>query len=119
MERRVRQHLINKTGKKDWSVFAKALCRSWDCCCGFPYDCKCCFDYYFNVKKILYQVQEQQDYFYRFLILQSANSTDYKGKKYKKDGRTLAADIQMQVTWSTSQNVKGLTAFSVDWTAIM
>jgi len=58
-KRRVRRHLIKKAGKEDWCAFAKALCRSWDGCHGFPYDCKCCFDIYFNAQEILQQVLEQ------------------------------------------------------------
>ena len=57
-KKRVRRHLINKAGKEDWCVFAKALCKSWNGCHGFPYDCKCCFDDYFNVKLIVQQVLE-------------------------------------------------------------
>ena len=57
-QKRVRRHLINKAGKEDWCVFVKALCMSWDSCRGFPYDCKCCFDNYFNIKEIIQQVLE-------------------------------------------------------------
>ncbi|TSA57051.1 hypothetical protein D4R42_02365 [bacterium] len=58
-KKRVRRHLIEKAGKEDWCIFAKALCGSYNSCIGFPYDCKCCFDYYFNGKEILQQVLEQ------------------------------------------------------------
>ena len=58
-KKRVRRHLIEKAGKEDWSIFAKALCGSSNSCSGFPYACKCCFDYYFNGKEILQQVLKQ------------------------------------------------------------
>ena len=57
--RRVRQHLINKAGKEDWCIFVRALCKSWNRCRGFPYDCICCFENSFNVKEIIKQVLEQ------------------------------------------------------------
>ena len=57
-KRRVRHHLIKNAGKEDWRVFVKALCMSWDSCREFPYDCKFCFDNYFNAKEIIQQVLE-------------------------------------------------------------
>jgi len=57
-KKRVRRHLIKKAGKEDWCIFAKALCGSCNSCSGFPYDCKCCFDNYFNAKEIIQQVLE-------------------------------------------------------------
>ena len=53
---RARRHLVYKAGKADWCIFAKALCGSWNICSGYPFDCKCCFDYYFNGKKIRQQI---------------------------------------------------------------
>lgn len=58
-KKRARRHLIKNAGKEDWCTFAKALCGSSDNCPGFPYDCKCCFDRYFNTAKILQRVLEQ------------------------------------------------------------
>ena len=58
-KRRARRSLIKNVGKKDWCVFAKALCNSSDNCRGFPYDCKCCFDSYFNTTEILQRIIEQ------------------------------------------------------------
>ena len=58
-KKRVRRHLIKNAGKEDWCVFVKALCMSWDHCRGFPYDCKCCFDTYFNVNEMLQHIFEQ------------------------------------------------------------
>ena len=58
-KKRARRHLIKNAGKEDWCAFTKALCGSWEICHGFPYDCKCCFDSYFNVGEILQRVLEQ------------------------------------------------------------
>ena len=57
-KRAIRQ-LIKNAGKEDWCTFVKALCGSWKTCHGFPYDCKCCFDGYFNTKEILQHILEQ------------------------------------------------------------
>jgi len=54
-QKRSRKHLIEKAGKNDWCIFAKALCNSSNTCKGFPYDCLCCFDSYFKAtNKFLY-----------------------------------------------------------------
>ena len=58
-KKRVRRHLINVAGKEDWCTFAKALCGSWESCHGFPYECKGCFDIYFDSKEILQHVLEK------------------------------------------------------------
>jgi hypothetical protein len=58
-KKRARRLLIKRAGKEDWCAFAKALCRSWDSCQGFPYDCKGCFDSYFNPKEILQRIIEK------------------------------------------------------------
>lgn len=57
-KKRARRHLIENAGKDDWCAFAKALCGSWDSCSGFPYNCKSCFDSYFNVNEVLQRVLE-------------------------------------------------------------
>ena len=57
-KKRVRRHLIKDAGFNDWCIFVKALCGSWESCHGYPYDCKCCFDNFFNVEEILNQLQE-------------------------------------------------------------
>ena len=58
-KKRVRRQLIKNAGEKDWCAFAKALCMSWNRCPWFPYDCKSCFDTYFNVNEFLQHVLEQ------------------------------------------------------------
>ena len=58
-KKRARRQLINKVGKEDWCIFAKALCGSSSSCSGFPYECKCCFDTFFKEKDILQKVLEQ------------------------------------------------------------
>jgi hypothetical protein len=47
-QKRSRKHQIEKAGKQDWRIFAKALCNSSSTCEGFPVDCLCCFDSYFK-----------------------------------------------------------------------
>ena len=58
-KKRVIHHLIKNAGKEDWCTFAKALCGSWENCRGFPYECKICFDLYFDFDEILQHVLEQ------------------------------------------------------------
>ena len=58
-KKRAIRHLIQNEGKTEWCVFAKALCNSWNSCRGFPYDCKSCFDSYFNPKDVIQQALEQ------------------------------------------------------------
>ena len=58
-KKRARKHLVKKAGEKDWCIFTKALCGSWNNCSGFPYDCKKCFDNYFNGKQFLQQILEK------------------------------------------------------------
>jgi hypothetical protein len=52
-KKRVARHLIKNAGEEDWRIFAKALCGSSNDCRGFPYECKSCFDSYFDPAKIL------------------------------------------------------------------
>ena len=59
-KKRAMRHLIKNAGKEDWCAFAKALCGSWNSCREFPYECKCCFDRYFNVHQILQNALEQE-----------------------------------------------------------
>ena len=54
--RRARKNLIKAVGEKDWCIFVKSLCSSWSSCSGFPFDCKCCFDGYFNPDEFLQHV---------------------------------------------------------------
>lgn len=59
-KRAIRQ-LIKDAGK-DWCTFARALCNSSDVCRGFPYECKACFDSYFNPTEVLQRALEQENY---------------------------------------------------------
>jgi len=58
-KKRVIRHLIKSVGEEDWCTFARALCSSSDICRGFPYECKSCFDAYFNPAEILQRALEQ------------------------------------------------------------
>ena len=58
-KKRVFRHLMKNNDIADWCTFVKALCGSWEDCRGFPYSCKLCFDFYFNVDEILQNVLEQ------------------------------------------------------------
>jgi hypothetical protein len=58
-KKRAIHHLIKNAGKEDWCTFVKALCGSWERCRGFPYDCKCCFDGYFNTAEVLQHILEK------------------------------------------------------------
>ena len=57
-KKRARRRLIKDAGSGDWCIFVKALCGSWENCHGYPYECKCCFDNFFNVDEILEHIQE-------------------------------------------------------------
>jgi hypothetical protein len=61
-KKRAIRHLIEAVGKEDWCTFVKALCNSSDICRGFPYECKACFDSYFNPTEILQHALEQENY---------------------------------------------------------
>jgi hypothetical protein len=52
-KKRAAQHLIRNAGREDWCAFAKALCGSSHSCCGFPYECKSCFDTYFDPDEVI------------------------------------------------------------------
>ena len=58
-KKRAVRHSIKNAGTKEWCAFAKALCGSSDVCQGFPYECKCCFDFYFNTVNVVQRVLEQ------------------------------------------------------------
>jgi hypothetical protein len=58
-KKRARKHLVETVGKEDWCAFARALCGSTDNCRGFPYECKSCFDVYFNPVDVLQHALKQ------------------------------------------------------------
>jgi hypothetical protein len=58
-KKRAARELIKKAGLGDWCTFAKALCGSSDCCHGFPYLCKSCFDAYFSRIDVIQNCLEQ------------------------------------------------------------
>ena len=52
-KKRTREHLVKNAGEEEWCTFARALCGSADNCHGFPYQCKACFDTYYNPADVL------------------------------------------------------------------